>query len=81
MRPKKVRYKISKGMKKTYNQKHADWEIFRNSEIRKFFACNNNITQTAYHFNLSRQAIYPILSKFYKLSTDEIKQAIDKKIN
>jgi hypothetical protein len=65
MRPKKTRFKISKGMKETYNQRHAEWEIFRNSEIRRFYAINNNITQTAYHFNLSRQAIYPILKGFF----------------
>lgn len=55
-------------MKKTFKEKHANWEIFRNSEIRRFFASNNNITQTAYHFNLSRQSIYPILKPFFKFS-------------
>lgn len=74
MRPKKVRFKISQGRKKAYNQRHGEWEIFRNSEIRKFFASNNNITQTAYHFNLSRQAIYPILKPFFKFG----KTALDK---
>ena len=52
-------------MKKTYNQKHAEWEIFRNTEIRKMYVRTNNITEVAYTFNLSRQAIYPLLKEFF----------------